>query len=425
MGSRRNGIGAAVRINSFSVVGEALNFGSRRFAVVAKLALLPVSLLLIFNMAMVFVAISVSYGRVITFADFAPSAPYQSLSQMALATIATGLLDGAPAFWIISGAYVAINAVLVASFMAPAIRYAGLGERPARGLIRVPFGEDQLRYVVSQFLSFLLATVVTLAPIALASWAVMKAVAGAVEQSLLHYPDTNSLHTVVLQTGQDLARLRGDLWLYEWGYWTAAALGAVVLLIFVLFQHLRNAGRSTLSSALFAILPVAIYLLALWALLAPTPMTQGAAESPITYMVAAAVGLLAYANVRLYPYTGVAVCERSVRLRPSLSLTRGRGVFGVLGSLLLLLIVVALTGFAVSAILAPAILSVVMSVGAAVSSFVRFQFGFDEFSLVQSFFAWLVALAQIILNIAWTIFSYAVLAGLWGRLYRESARLAR
>jgi hypothetical protein len=46
----------------FSVAGEALNFGWRRFGTIFRVGWLPLSLMLVFNMASVFLWLSLAYG---------------------------------------------------------------------------------------------------------------------------------------------------------------------------------------------------------------------------------------------------------------------------------------------------------------------------------------------------------------------------
>jgi hypothetical protein len=277
--------------------------------------------------------------------------------------------------------------------------------------------------VASQFASFVLAFVVTLGPIMFASALVLDAIAEALRAGALYYPDSQSLHTVTLLDAKGLAELQGRKWLVDDYYWLAAALGATLLFAFVLVRHWRLAGSGGISSLLLPTLLIPLYYVGVAKVLASQPWTTELARSPSAFLGAAAFGLMAYANLRMFPYAGVAVCARSMALKPTMSLTRGSGILGVLGALVLSLAVVTIAGLLVSIVLSPAILTVVMGVGAAVSSYVRFQFGFEEFTAVQAFFAGLVAIANTILNIAWTIFSYAVLAGLWGRLYRDGRRM--
>ena len=109
----------------FSVVGEALNFGGRRMETIARVAWLPLLLSMIATMAAVFAMASVIAGQVITFSDI----PSFSVAQQQVDKFAArGFQNNPTAMWTISLASVAVQTVLTASFMAPLIRYAGLGE---------------------------------------------------------------------------------------------------------------------------------------------------------------------------------------------------------------------------------------------------------------------------------------------------------
>ena len=122
----------------FPVVGAALNFGGRRMETTARVAWLPIVLSMIASMAAVFAMVSVISGRLVTFADV-PT--YLGAYQIAMKNAARGFQSNPGAMWAISLASLAAQTLLTASFMAPLIRYAGLGEKPAPGFIRAPFGD--------------------------------------------------------------------------------------------------------------------------------------------------------------------------------------------------------------------------------------------------------------------------------------------
>ena len=140
-----------MKLRIFSVVGEALNFGGRRMETIARVAWLPVVLLLIVDMATVFSYLSVIAPQTITFAEV----PSFVDARNALVTYAVnGWQNNFNLMLMITLVSLAFQTLLVASFMAPLVRLAGLGEEPGPGLIKIAFGPDQMRYILSSILSF-------------------------------------------------------------------------------------------------------------------------------------------------------------------------------------------------------------------------------------------------------------------------------
>ena len=190
----------ALRI--FSVTGEALNFGGRRMVTIMRVAWLPVVLLLMLNMATVFAYLSVIAGEAITFSD---TATFTRAQQLVAKFAPKGFEESPTAMWSIMAGNLALQTLLIASFMAPLIRYAGLGEKPRPGAVRLAFGPDQLRYIFAGIFSFLFVAVLVFAPIAAASFYVLKYILAALSQTTATFPDPNSLHTIEVTTvGQDL-----------------------------------------------------------------------------------------------------------------------------------------------------------------------------------------------------------------------------
>lgn len=189
-------------LNVFSIAGEALNFGWRRFETILRVGWLPLSLLLVFNMATVFLWLSLAYGEAITFTDVAASgarwADVLVLAQQKAAESAGTL----PSLALTLGSLL-VTAMLVASFMAPLVRYAGLGERPAPGLIRAPFGPDQIRFLAAGALSFAVFGAAVYLPVTYVTLSALQFVGAAMTTPYASFPDADSLHTAQIIMGTE------------------------------------------------------------------------------------------------------------------------------------------------------------------------------------------------------------------------------
>ena len=345
-----------MRLGVFSVAGEALHFGARRMETIMRVAWLPVSLLLIVNMAAAFSYLSVSAGRLITFSDLASGQTFAMVEAYAGQAASAGLGAGSAGVWAIALASAVINAILIASFMAPLIRYAGLGEKPAPGVLRMPFGPDQLRFILAGIVSFLISALLIYAPIAMATYFIISAITRALTMAYASFPDESSLHTVEIVQGAEVLAQRG-----------VAVLSA---------------------------------------------------------FAAAALALAAYANLRLYPYTAIAVCRRSFAPTGLLAVTRGGNIFRlflivVMLGLLLFLAEILLSVFGIDWIIV-----MFSALGAAVASYTGLFNGGEAATWVAPLFAALVAGVQIAFTMFWLFYTYGVSAGLFGRLYRESEALS-
>ncbi len=420
-------------LNVFSIAGEALNFGWRRFETILRVGWLPVSLLLVFNMAAVFLWLSLAYGKPVSFADVAASgARWADVIAIAQAKANEGLAANSTAAWLLQGATLAVNAVLIASFMAPLIRYAGLGEKPAPGLLRAPFGADQVRFLAAGALSSLVFAAVVYAPITLASMAALDFMATAMTTPFASFPDADSLHTMDVIFGADRFGVR---WLYGWQVWGAAtALLAGVLFVGLFAQVAprrddRRAGIGVLGRALGVALGVIAFFGAaavIYALftgsLAAAGLTATARADGLAgvLFVVAAIGLAALIGLRLYPYAGVATCRRSMALAGSLRVTRRFNLLRLLAAFL----VVGAVLFGAQILLAFAagqINSALVGIVMAAQSAARLGGG-DEASALR-LAIWLWAAGSVVATALWALFSYGVTAGLMGRLYRESERV--
>lgn len=418
-------------LRSFSVAGDALNFSARRFETVLRVSAIPLVLLLIFNMTAALGYLSVANGRLITFTDIANAgASWAQVAKLASNAAQSGLSSGSAPIWKIFAASTFVNVVIVSSFMAPLIRYAGLGERPAPGLVRLPFGPDQLRFLVSGFLSFLLTSLVVYAPIGAATFIIIGLVSTAAGTPYAHFPDANSLHTVDLIAGSEALTMRGEYWLYQYGYWSAATLLIAALLAIVFILHFRpraedrTAGIGLFWRAAGVLAGLALYFGAVYYGAGRIATPEGATASPdiVAAIMFGAAALLAaiFLNLRVYPYTGVAVCRKSLDFAGTFRVTRRfslvtLGLAFVLLGLILFLVQVLLVWLGGGAAYA-----VIAYLATAVESYVRLVTDGEGGKWVFPFFGWLWAVVGIVFTLLWTAFTYGVSAGLWGRLYRES-----
>lgn len=415
-------------LNVFSIAGEALNFGWRRFETILRVGWLPLSLLLIFNMATVFLWLSLAYGEAITFTDVAASGA-QWADVIALAQIKAAEGAGSGPALALQAASLIVTAMLVASFMAPLIRYAGLGERPAPGLLRAPFGPDQIRFLAAGALSTVVFGLAVYAPVTLTTTAILDFMGTAMTTPYASFPDADSLHTAQIIMGADRFGVR---WLYGWQVWGVAAFAFAMLLFTSIFAHVApraedgKAGIGALGRALGTLLAVAAFFGAaavpyFWAgdvaVLDATTKADGLAG--VLFVVAAAC-FAAFVGLRIYPYAGVAVCRRSMALAGSLRVTRRFNLFRLLAVFALLGGVLAgallLLGFLTGQVGAALVGVITAAQGAA-----RLGGGDEDEALRAGI--WLWAFGGVIANALWALFTYGVTAGLMGRLYRESERV--
>ncbi|MCA8889038.1 MAG: hypothetical protein KDA46_09425 [Parvularculaceae bacterium] len=417
-----------MRLGVFSVAGEALHFGARRMETIMRVAWLPVSLLLIVNMAAAFSYLSVSAGRLITFSDLASGQTFAMVEAYAGQAASAGLGAGSAGVWAIALASAVINAILIASFMAPLIRYAGLGEKPAPGVLRMPFGPDQLRFILAGIVSFLISALLIYAPIAMATYFIISAITRALTMAYASFPDESSLHTVEIVQGAEVLAQRGALWMYEYGYWGVAATALVAVLIVTMLAHFRRRrdGQAALGRGLTVFAAIAAFVGA-FAFAGVVSAPEGASPRGVAVLsafAAAALALAAYANLRLYPYTAIAVCRRSFAPTGLLAVTRGGNIFRlflivVMLGLLLFLAEILLSVFGIDWIIV-----MFSALGAAVASYTGLFNGGEAATWVAPLFAALVAGVQIAFTMFWLFYTYGVSAGLFGRLYRESEALS-
>jgi len=416
-----------MKLRVLSVVGEALNFGARRMETIMRVAWLPVMLLLILNMATLFGYLSVFAGRAISFADV----PTLAAAEQAWASIAMQTWSKSPALMgAITIGSLFFQTVLVASFMAPLIRYAGLGERPGPGVIRLPFGADQIRFILAGFFSYLIIALLVVAPLAATTYYIILYLVEALSQTVASFPDPNSLHTIELITVQQSLVAKGTTWLYDLAIPMAVIAPFLLLIWLGLFFHFHPRNRSasagppnSLARLLICGGVVLAMMGAIYYGLADVAKAQPAGGNAAPYaLFAVFLVIFLYVNTRLYPYTGVVVCRKSMAPSGMLQVTRGWNLIRLMIVLALVTVFLTLVQFVINSFILGWILSAVSILFSAVSTYTRLLNSGVTGEWVAPFFIWVWSITKILINIFWTFFSYGAIAGLYGRLYRESER---
>lgn len=426
----------------FSVTGEALNFGGRRMETIMRVAWLPVVLLLIVNMATVFAYLSVIAGKAITFSDIAT---FQQAQQLLTQHSGRGWSQNPSAMAGITVGNFVLQAMLIASFMAPLIRYAGLGEKPRPGVVRLAFGPDQLRFIIAGLFSVLFVAVLILAPIATTTFFALKYIFEALSQTMAHFPDANSLHTIELITAAESIAAKGASWIYYLALPIAFFVPFVLALWLLTFIHFHPSNRPSaqthgnpLMRAVVTLFVVTVvvgtgYLLFGHAVVkAVSMLVVGAggsagsqASSPIIAAVLAAIAaylLINYFSLRLYPYPGVAVCRKSLALGQTLRVSRGWDIIRLQIILFLVAIFLMAVQLLINGYFLVWILQTLSALYQAADVSTRLVNDGVSGEWVQPLFVWIWNAIKILVNVVWTFFSYGVVAGLYGRLYRESER---
>ena len=421
-----------MRLNVFSVVGEALNFGARRMETIMRAAWLPVVLLLIVNMTVVFSVLSIGADHLITFKDLR-GGTFAMAEQAAAAKLGAGFAQGEPLAIAIVAGWALVNMALVSSFMAPLIRYSGLGEKPRAGVMRAPFGLDQLRYIAASLASSILAALFSLGPVLLASHFVGAHLKEALSKNYASFPNEESLHTIELVPAADKLEAEGSLWLYEYGVWSALAVIAVLGVFWLLVAHFHPDNRDVAPRRpnvfargfVVALALAGLFSIALtFASLNFDKSLVPANAYPFLIFASALVLLGAYLSVRLYAYPGVAVCRRSMSPAGVLAVTRGWNVVKLGLALVFIWALLMAVQLIVNSQVFVWLSSTLVTLFSATSVYTRIVGG-ETGAWVLPFFVWLWTLIKLAYTIFWTFFTYGVSAGLLGRLYRESERAPR
>ncbi len=432
-----------MQLRILSILGEALNFGGRRMATIMRVSWLAVVLLLIVDMASVYASLSVIAGRVITFAEVGS---FLSAQQLLARYAAQGWSAHGEQMAAIAAVSLFVQVILISTFLAPLIRWAGLGERPGPGSVRLPFGPDQLRFLIGLLFSALFVGVIILLPIMTTSFFTLKYIVAAMSQTMASFPDANSLHTIKLITAEEGLVQRGAEWVFGLAVPLAAAAPLVLLTWLVTFFHFnpRNRPNATgkpnaflravvsfvvvavvFGAAVFLLRPEILKLLKSAAAAGGAADLTSAPVNAILFIVTAGYLLVTYINLRLYPYPGIAVCRGSLGLGGTLLLSRGWNIVRIP----IILLAVAgfffiLQTFIINSLflttLIPQVINLLYQAVLVSTKLVNSGVGADW---ALPLFIWIWNGIKILANVFWAFFSYGVIAGLYGRLYRDSERI--
>jgi hypothetical protein len=435
--SARAGNGAFMKLRVFSVVGEALNFGARRIETTIRIGWLAVVLMLIVNMAAVFASISVAVGRVVSFADLRTFQLAESLMQRAFEMGVNDFLfrwaNGDLLSWglhtkllTVMAVSFLLQAVLVSSFTAPLIRLAGLGEEPRAGFVRLPFGPDQIRYMLAGLVSFLVLAVFVLGPAGATAFFVLKYMIDALSTIYASFPDPDSLHTIELVSGADIVAAEGRTWVYDAAIPLAAAVPFALAFWWVLVRQFRpedgSRGRPG-RRALFAFVALALAVGVAWfGILERSGEPIDSAAGPVYAVVALLFVIAYYVNLRFTPYPGVAVCNRSMAFAGAFRVSRRWNLIRLLAVVILLSSMLLAVQLAMNLFIFGGVAIVWQHLLLAVHFSTKMVGNGADQEWVRPVFLWSWNGIKILYNIVWALFSYGVAAGLLGRLYRESAR---
>ena len=436
------GVFETMTLRILSVAGEALNFGLRRMETIARVAWLPAVLIMLLQLAVVFSLLSVVAERPITFTDIQS---FTAAEHILANNLERGFSTNPVAMMSILGGALFLHMALVASFMAPLIRLAATGEEPSPGVVRLLFGPDALRFLLASILPIGLVSVMLAAPALAMGFYVAKYIFAALSQTVVTFPDVDSLHTVKLATRAQIDGEGGFLSYLQFGLPALAAAPFTALLWFLLFQHFHPKNRPSaqgrgnwLLRAVATGLGTALFFAAVYFVLskdivavvksaAPALGQQGLTQlaGPVNtgvFLLSAFGGLFAYLNLRFYAYPGLAVGSGTLKLDGLLELTRGWNLLRMLGVVLLVgLFLGVIQGVVINGLFFDFFLPWVVTTlyrAAAVSTKLINSGVTSEW--VAPTFIWIWNLTKLGVNILWTFFSYGVIAGLYGRLYREA-----
>lgn len=415
-----------MKLRMFSVLGEALNFGLRRMETIMRVAWLPVVLTLIFNMASVFAVLSVANERLITFADLARGIPYQKAVELSAAALEKGLLAGSIPMWTVYGVTILVSTILVSSFMAPLIRFAGLGEKPSPGVVKLAFGPDQIRYILATLIGFIVTIILVYAPIGFAALWVLQYIVDALSQTFVSFPNPESLHTIEFVSARDVLAARGELWFHLHGVQIAVAAGFAAIFWMVLTLHFAPKNRGAQPGSGNFLARAVVVLVVLAGIIAPLAFYFQDKPNPTVSLLSALIasGLLIalYLSLRVYPFAGIAVCRKSLAPAGLFKLTRGWNIFRVLVVVALVTLTIGVVQYVINEFVLGAFGSVLYLLFSATLTATKLTHSGEASPWVLPLFIWIWNMTKILVNIFLVFFSYGVMAGLQGRLYRESER---
>ena len=413
----------------FSVLGAALNFSGRRFETIARVAWLPLLLLMIVDMTTVFAMLSVIYERTITFRD---AVTFANAERALAAYIQPGLSAHPVALSAIAGISIVFQGILSASMMAPLIRLAGLGEQPAGGILRLRFGPDQLRYLAGIVLSGAFMFIIVLLPLFISAVFILAHIGAGLSTVMASFPDAQSLHTITLVTHADSLALRGMGWMTKFAYPFAAAAPFGVLFWLVMLFHFSPTAPGVLSWLLRAITTLIFSLLFFASIIyvffgngAPISINfeSGVPKNAAIFVILIIVALFLYINIRLFPYAGMVVIQRSMSLAGTFRLSRQGNLIRLAVLLTLTAIILSAVSFILNQHLIAWIQATVGMVYQLTASSSRLLNSGVTAEWITPVFTLFWSGLKVFLNLLYSLFSIGVLAGLYGSLYIESEKL--
>jgi len=420
-----------MKLRIFSVAGEALNFGARRMETIMRVAWLPVTLLLIAQMTLLFGYLSVASGRFISFSDVRSFAQLKGYFWRALNA---GVENQPIAMLAMSAGFILVALILYSSFMAPLIRYAGLGVRPSPGIVRLPFGADQIRFILSGIFSFLIIVVLFFAPMATATFFVVKYINEAMSRTMASFPNPESLHTIELVTARDALAANGGAWFYDIGVPLVAAAPFVLIAWIGLIRHFHPKNRAPnpksgagapnlLARAIFSLIGLAAVVgLIFLGLATMREADLGIEGYGLLAMTSIFIFIIYYVNIRLAPYPGVAVCRKSMGPGNLFALSRGWNVVRLFVTFTLVSVFLTVTDLFINQTALGWIGQTMNALFQATAVSTKLLNSGEQAGWVLPFFLTIWSLVKILINIFWMFFSAGVAAGLLGRLYRESEK---
>lgn len=420
--------GVSMKLGIFATTGAALHFGVSRLETIARIAWLPITLLLIFEMAFAFGAYSIVNNTVLTFSDVPRGLAFERVYAGAIGIVQAGVVNGDWSIIALAAVAILLHLILVASFLVPLIRLAGLGEVPRPGVVRLPFGPNQLRLIIA--LTFSLAAVVLIAivPASMAAGFITGAIDDALGRTYANFPNENSLHTIDLLSAKDALTLRGDFWVFDFGLMSALVAGVAAVLFIILMQHFRQANRPAATRAN----PIlrALFILATFVVVIGGPaffqmLSVSSGEFvPRTFADNVYGGLfllfVLYMSVRFLAYPGIAVCRNSLSMSGVLSVSRGWNLFRMGGIFILLALLLTLVQWLIDSFAFPLIATTVMTLFTASESVSLIFNDGEAAAWIFPLFSWIWTGIKIVYKFVWLFFTYGVWAGFLGQLYRLS-----
>ncbi|MEL6378399.1 MAG: hypothetical protein AAFR69_00485 [Pseudomonadota bacterium] len=426
----------------WSVAGEALHFGARRMETIMRVGWLPVLFILVIQMASVFLTLSLATDRAVSIATTGGFAA----AKAALPIYQTVLLVTKPlTFLALTLSTQGLTLLMIAVFVVPLTRDAATGERPDPGVMRFACGPQQVRYVTGSLAAGLVPVLLVLLPVLIGFQTMIGLLAERLQSDgWVLFPSEQSLHTV--RPAQTIDVLAGPASLY-WGgvampLWLFA-LPVLAVLALLLHRHFQPAHRAVRAlggdedcararpwrrllvimasmTAFFGLTygsMIDAYSLPGGLDTAVPSITIPAQIRSVGFILYTVFILLLYVSVRLFPYPGFVVIDRSMALGPTLAATRGWNLFRVLGLMAIIVMVLGLVQMVTAIMVSGFVPMVVTSVYGVLATTTRLLNSGVTADWVVPVLRWTWTLTRLAVSVFMTFFLYGVLAGIYGRLY--------